>query len=92
MLAGAGAAAGEGVGDEPLDELVGERDHGGVVGNDLQADVEVAVAGVAEDRGLEAEALQLGAGERDGAGGARRPGRTVSVVRSWRPGEAAAAA
>ena len=68
VLARAGAAARERVDDQPLDELVGERQLGRIVGVELQADVEVAVAGMAEDGRLEAEALHLGAGERDRAG------------------------
>ena len=68
VLAGARAAARERVDDQPLDELVGDRQLGRIVGVELEADVEVAVAGMAEDRRLEAEALHLGAGERDRAG------------------------
>ena len=49
-------------------ELVGERHLGRVVGIELEADVEVPVAGVAEDGRVQAEPLDLRAGERNGAG------------------------
>ena len=75
------AAAGEGVDDEPLDELVGAGQLVRVVDVDLHADVDVAVAGVTEDGGLEPEALGLRAGELDRSrelrDGDARVGRTL---------------
>ena len=81
VLARARAAARERVDDEALDELVGARELGRVVGVELEADVDVAVAGVAEDGGVEAETLHLRARERDRAGqlgdGDARVGRAL---------------
>ena len=61
VLARAGAAAREGVVDDVVHELLGRLDRAGL---HLHGDVEVAVAGVAEDAGIEAEPVDLGAGER----------------------------
>ena len=67
VLARARAAAGQGIDDEAFDELVGARHLVRVVDVDLEADVHVAVAGVAENGGLEAEALRLAARKLDRA-------------------------
>ena len=59
VLSGARAAAGERVVDEQVGELVVASHLAGVVGVEGDADVEVAVADVADDPAAQPEAIEL---------------------------------